>query len=99
MKTKFNPRQLFGLILGNFLWKCSVGMLLVLSLFSSIAAAQVKSCVQTALPLSPEAQSDLSFMIEEEKVAGDLYGSFYLLFESKIFSNIESSERNHEGAL
>ena len=45
--------------------------------------------------LSDEAIDELKFMIEEEKLAGDLYQAFYEVYGSKIFDNIASSEERH----
>jgi len=53
-----------------------------------------------ALPvLSDEAVASLRFMIEEEKMAGDLYEAFYLQTGSSIFSRIAASEDRHMDAL
>lgn len=43
--------------------------------------------------------AELTFMIEEEKLASDLYAAFYDLFGMKIFDNISSSEDRHFEAL
>lgn len=48
---------------------------------------------------SDEAISELLFMIEEEKLAGDIYDAFYDMHGLQIFSNIAESEDNHFDAL
>ncbi|CUH67098.1 hypothetical protein TG4357_02810 [Thalassovita gelatinovora] len=48
---------------------------------------------------SDEAISELIFMIEEEKLAGDVYEAFYDLYGLSIFSNIAASEDQHFNAL
>lgn len=41
----------------------------------------------------------LLFMLEEEKLAGDIYEAFYDMYGLKIFDNIAQSEDNHFDAL
>jgi hypothetical protein len=48
---------------------------------------------------SEEAISELVYMIEEEKLAGDIYEAFYDLYDVKIFDNIAQSEDKHFDAL
>lgn len=43
--------------------------------------------------------STLLFMLEEEKMAGDLYEAFGDLYGARIFDNIAASEDNHFNAL
>ncbi|MDE4190912.1 DUF2202 domain-containing protein [Phaeobacter gallaeciensis] len=52
-----------------------------------------------AVTLSAEAIAELKFMIEEEKLAGDLYEAFYDVYGEEIFANIEVSEDHHFDAL
>ena len=49
--------------------------------------------------MSEEAISELLYMIEEEKLAGDIYEAFYALYGIKIFDNIAASEDRHFDAL
>jgi hypothetical protein len=51
------------------------------------------------VPLSDEAIASLSFMIEEEKMAGDLYEAFYDQTNLSVFSRIAASEDRHMDAL
>ena len=46
-----------------------------------------------------ESIASLRYMIEEEKMAGDLYDAFYEQTGMKVFSNIALSEDKHMGAL
>ena len=48
---------------------------------------------------SDEAIEDLKFMIEEEKLAGDIYDAFYDAYGLKIFDNIGESEDQHFEAI
>ncbi|WP_319824408.1 DUF2202 domain-containing protein [Thalassovita sp.] len=41
----------------------------------------------------------LLYMLEEEKLAGDIYEAFAELYDKKIFENIAASEDNHFDAL
>lgn len=53
----------------------------------------------TPLPLSDVEEADLLFMREEEKLARDVYLTFYDEFDLATFSNIASSEQMHMNAL
>lgn len=48
---------------------------------------------------SETAIAELMFMIEEEKLAGDVYEAFYELYGLKIFDRIAASEDRHFDAL
>lgn len=48
---------------------------------------------------SDESIRELLFMIEEEKMAGDIYAAFYDMYGLNIFSNIAASEDQHFDAL
>lgn len=48
---------------------------------------------------SDAAIADLVYMIEEEKLAGDVYEAFYALYDVQIFENIAESEDRHFDAL
>lgn len=49
--------------------------------------------------LDEAAISTLLFMLEEEKLAGDIYEAFYDLYGSTVFDRIADSEDNHYDAL
>jgi hypothetical protein len=53
----------------------------------------------TPLPLSDQEEAKLLFMREEEKLARDVYLTFYDEFDLATFSNIASSEQMHMNAL
>ena len=48
---------------------------------------------------SDEAISELRYMIEEEKLAGDIYETFYDMYGLKVFKNIARSEDRHFNAV
>lgn len=52
-----------------------------------------------SVTLSDAAIEELKFMIEEEKLAGDLYQAFYEAYGLKIFDNIGRSEDRHFDAV
>ncbi|CUH79104.1 DUF2202 domain-containing protein [Tropicibacter naphthalenivorans] len=54
---------------------------------------------ETTVTYSDEAVDELLFMIEEEKLAGDIYDAFYDMYGIRIFSNIAASEDKHFDAL
>lgn len=49
--------------------------------------------------LTPDEIAGLKWMREEEKLAGDLYLSFYEAYEMRIFGNINRSEDAHANAV
>ncbi len=56
----------------------------------------------SSIPLSEltDTQKDsLTFMIEEEKVARDIYSYLYDLWGSRVFGNISNSEQTHIDAI
>ncbi|MDF1718760.1 MAG: DUF2202 domain-containing protein [Antarcticimicrobium sp.] len=48
---------------------------------------------------SDEAISELRYMIEEEKLAGDIYETFHDMYGLKVFKNIARSEDRHFNAV
>lgn len=57
------------------------------------------STVPVPTVLSDDAIASLRFMIEEEKMAGDLYDAFYAQTGLTVFSRIAASEDKHMDAL
>ena len=55
--------------------------------------------VVTEVTYSDEVVAELIYMIEEEKLAGDVYEAFYEMYGLKIFDNIATSEDRHFDAL
>lgn len=53
----------------------------------------------TTTPLEPQDIANLLYMLEEEKLAGDVYQAFYKLYGTAIFDQIGNSEDNHFNAL
>lgn len=55
--------------------------------------------IQTSAPLSTQDQQSLLYMIEEEKLAHDLYIAFYEKWGLAVFKNISNSEASHQKAV
>lgn len=68
---------------------------------SKMAAAPTEPSDPTvaATTDSEDTNSDLLYMIEEEKLAGDIYAAFYDIYGLKVFDNIARSEDRHFDAL
>ncbi len=49
--------------------------------------------------LSEAEEADLLYMVEEEKLAHDIYSNFFDRYGLKIFKNIAKSEANHMAAI
>ncbi len=64
-----------------------------------IAASILSTTVAQAEDYSAEAINTFRYMVEEEKLAGDLYEVFYTQTGLKIFGNIMKSEDQHVAAL
>jgi hypothetical protein len=54
---------------------------------------------QTSATLSTQDQQSLLYMIEEEKLAHDLYTAFYAKWGLAVFRNISNSEASHQKAV
>jgi hypothetical protein len=54
---------------------------------------------QQLMELTKEQQDSILFMIEEEKLARDVYSYLYELWGDKIFKNISRSEQKHIDAI
>lgn len=54
---------------------------------------------QSITPLDADDTATLLFMLEEEKLAGDVYELLYDLYGNSVFANIAASEDNHYAAL
>lgn len=54
---------------------------------------------QTGASLSTQDQQSLLYMIEEEKLAHDLYTTFYEKWGLSVFKNISNSETSHQKAI
>jgi hypothetical protein len=64
-------------------------------------AVQDGSCIDTAAvtPLSEYEEETLLFMLEEEKLARDVYTALYAKWEVAQFSNIAASESRHMASI
>ena len=73
----------------------------LLAAASMAVGALTYSAAQGAasVPLSDEEAADLAFMREEEKLARDVYLTFYDTWGIATFSNIASSEQMHTNAI
>lgn len=49
--------------------------------------------------ITAESIADMLYVLEEEKLAGDIYEAFYDLYGAQIFDNIAASEDNHFDAM
>ena len=70
--------------------------------FAAIAVTTVPHADETAemiLPLDYEEEQSLLFMREEEKLARDVYLTFYEAWEKPVFANIAESEQTHTDAV
>lgn len=66
---------------------------------SSLSEPEAEVTQTVTATYSAEAIAELKFMIEEEKLAGDIYDVFYNMYGLKIFNNIAQSEDQHFNAL
>ncbi|WP_157813912.1 MULTISPECIES: DUF2202 domain-containing protein [unclassified Microbacterium] len=72
----------------------------------TVAATQerVECAAQDTAPSEPtdpaaSAESRLPYLIEEEKLAHDVYTALGEMWDVRVFSNIAASETTHEGAV
>ena len=74
-------------------WLCAAGVMLGLSVASSgLAATKI-------VPLTEDEQSWLVAMREEEKLARDLYATFYSTWNLRTFQNTAKSEQSHMNTI
>ncbi|MBS1174114.1 MAG: hypothetical protein H6R05_245 [Burkholderiaceae bacterium] len=64
-----------------------------------LGQSQVHAQTTASSILNPEEVKGLLHMVEEEKLAGDVYQTLYAKTGLLNFKNIVSSERNHQSAL
>ena len=62
-------------------------------------ASRASSRRDVVQPLAPEQEASLLFMLEEEKLAGDIYEVFAQQTGLAVFSRISASEDRHYAAL
>ncbi|MDQ5884896.1 MAG: hypothetical protein QG645_58 [Patescibacteria group bacterium] len=58
----------------------------------------INNVATNILPAS-ETENSLNYIIEEEKLAYDVYAAMYSKWGSKVFSNIQKSETNHQNKV
>ena len=74
----------------------SLSMLSALLLSAMVAVSPAAAATS---PLSADEIAGLKFMREEEKLAHDVYATFYQQYGLSIFNNIASSEATHMAAI
>ncbi|WP_408034740.1 DUF2202 domain-containing protein [Tenacibaculum aestuarii] len=75
----------------------TIGMLFLL-LFSSVSSS-CQNTDNTKLTLSQEEKNEMLFMLEEEKLAFDVYNVLNEKWNLRIFENISQSEERHMNAM
>jgi hypothetical protein len=77
--------------------KALIGLSLVT--ISMSASVHADDSDEMLLPLDYEEEQSLLFMREEEKLARDVYLTFYEAWEKPVFANIAESEQTHTDAV
>ena len=75
----------------------TIGMLFLL-LFSSVSSS-CQNTDNTKLTLSQEEKNEMLFMLEEEKLAFDVYNVLNEKWNLRVFENINQSEERHMNAM
>jgi|WetSurSiteA1Bulk_404760.scaffolds.fasta_scaffold99758_1 hypothetical protein len=74
--------------------------MLFMTMLLTFGTMHYSDAYSATVTLGAEEEADLLFMREEEKLARDVYLTFYELYEGlTVFSNIASSEQSHMDAL
>jgi hypothetical protein len=76
-----------------------IGVGVLAAILMSAVAAPALAAPAAATTLSADEAAGLIFMREEEKLAHDVYVTFYQQYGLSIFSNIASSEATHMAAI
>lgn len=79
----------------NFLAAGTLGALLAIPTISAAGGGKVSSPQVNLQPLSQVEVEDILFMREEEKLARDVYLTFYEQWRTPVFANIARAERRH----
>lgn len=82
----------------------AVSWIVVFSPFEPAVAGTCGGCcgaaVQKSSPALTEAEArDLKFMLEEEKLARDVYNAMYELYDQRVFITIPRAEQRHMEAI
>ncbi len=75
-------------------WMLSVVLLLGLGFVGCEDATIIDDTTQV-IQLNQEEINGLQYMVEEEKLARDVYTHFYKKYDLKVFNNISKSEQSH----
>jgi len=76
-----------------------IGLMLVLAIPYSCSDDNDSDSQSDPTVLSTAEKSDLIFMMEEEKMARDVYSYLGNLWNSNVFANIQTSEQSHMDAV
>ena len=76
-----------------------VSISLILTIIGGLNMAYAQKSTVTNTPLSEQEIQGLTHMVEEEKLAGDVYQTLYTKTGLINFKNITESERRHQAAL
>lgn len=79
----------------NFLAVGTLGVLLAIPTISAAGGGKASSSQANLRPLSQVEVEDILFMREEEKLARDVYLTFYQQWRTPVFANIARAERRH----
>ena len=71
----------------------------VILLCLPIMVFALPASANTVSELSEEEAATLQFMLEEEKLAYDVYNHLYSVHKDRPFSNISSAEKRHQSAI
>jgi len=77
----------------------SLGLIILSAFFTISCNDEENANIQETSILTPTEKDALVFMIEEEKLARDVYGHLYELWDINQFQNIKQSEQSHMDAV
>lgn len=72
---------------------------IILSIIAVLITISCSKNESTVLPITGEEEQLLKYMLEEEKLARDVYDSLYVLWSLNQFNNISNSEQSHMNAI
>lgn len=72
---------------------------IILSIIAVLITISCSKNKTTVLPITGEEEQLLKYMLEEEKLARDVYDSLYVLWSLNQFNNISNSEQSHMNAI
>lgn len=83
----------------NKLISLVVAAVAISGLMSPVWAGKARAVPVVTPVLTQEEAADLQFMREEEKLARDVYMTFYAEWGTNVFNNIARSEQSHTDAI